>query len=339
MLSTTILIGVLLATLIVSAVLWAVFLRLGLRWAKVAGVTIRRVALGTALVMAVQIAVNMSAVFLSTIAPTQALLLAVLHLAALVIAAWMIIAWMFQAPFLRAAKAWLPTLVPSVGMMLLAAFLIKPFFYDAFAASTNAMAPTLLGNHWRGVCPECGEPNYCSPAHAHFGPAEPPKMICTNFHVTTMSDIDEQVHSGDHFLVANFLTPRRWDLAVFQFPGNPSALYVKRLVGLPGETIHIEDGAVWANGGKLTPPDSLRGIQYMSELPDGHFELWGTKDRPAVLADDEFFVLGDFSAQSADSRYWEQGVPGHNPYAVPQSHMKGVVTHIHWPPRRWRILR
>jgi hypothetical protein len=65
----------------------------------------------------------------------------------------------------------------------------------------------------------------------------------------------------------------------------------------------------------------------------------GTKDRPAVLADDEYFVLGDFSAQSSDSRWWYEGAPGHNPYAVPRSHVRGVVTHIYWPPQRWRVLR
>lgn len=112
-----------------------------------------------------------------------------------------------------------------------------------------------------------------------------------------------------------------------------------RLVGLPGEAIQIEGGAVWANGKELTPPDSLRGIEYLSELPGTYTDLWGSKDNRALLGDDEYFVLGDFSAQSKDSRLWKAGAPGHSPFAAPAPHIYGVVTHIYWPPQRWRVLR
>ena len=67
--------------------------------------------------------------------------------------------------------------------------------------------------------------------------------------------------------------------------------------------------------------------------------MWRAPDRPAKLGADEYFVLGDFSQQAADSRLWETGAPGHPTYAVPQSYLIGVVTHIYWPPSRWRILR
>jgi len=112
-----------------------------------------------------------------------------------------------------------------------------------------------------------------------------------------------------------------------------------RLVGLPGESIQVDRGAVWANGDKLEPPESLQGIEYVSELPPWHIDIWGSKDWPAVLGEDEYFVLGDFSHQAKDSRLWEYGAPGHSPFAVPESHIRGVVTHIYWPPQRWRIFR
>ncbi len=139
--------------------------------------------------------------------------------------------------------------------------------------------------------------------------------------------------------MAKFMRPRRWDLVVFRKPQDPSILHVERLVGLPGEEIHMDDGAVWANGRRLRPPESIRDIRYPSELPNWPREVWGTVDRPAKLAADEYSVLGDFSTQSENSRFWRQGAPGHSPFAVPESHLYGVVTHIYRPPHRWRLFR
>jgi signal peptidase I len=147
------------------------------------------------------------------------------------------------------------------------------------------------------------------------------------------------IFNSDRFLVCKFLRARRWDIIVFQYPEDPSTLYVKRLIGLPGEEIYIAGGKVWANGKELTPPDHLQGIQYASEFPQFPVRLSGTKDNPAQLGADEYFVLGDFTLQAKDSRLWEHGASGHPPYAVPQSHLRGVVTHIYWPPSRIRILR
>ena len=165
-------------------------------------------------------------------------------------------------------------------------------------------------------------------------------MICENFHVTQNSKFEKRTVAGDRIFVAKFLKPRRWDLVVFRFPEKPAEIYVKRLVGLPGETVHIEEGAIWIDGKKQNPPDSIRGNQYLSQIPDWYGpDPWGSPARPAKLGSDEYFVLGDFSAQSYDSRFWQQGAPGHPSFAVPQSHMKGVVTHTYWPVRRWRIHR
>jgi signal peptidase I len=165
-------------------------------------------------------------------------------------------------------------------------------------------------------------------------------MICRdNFHVTQPTDRGDKAFSADRFLVAKFLRPQRWDIIAFRYTEDPSVLYVMRLVGLPGEEITIKDGQIWADGEMLTPPDSIRGIRYLSEIPDRYGELWGSPDRPAKLADDEYFVLGDFSRQSKDSRLWRRGARGHNPFAVPESHLYSVVTHTYWPPGRWRTFR
>ena len=110
-------------------------------------------------------------------------------------------------------------------------------------------------------------------------------------------------------------------------------------MGLPGETIHIEDGRILVDGVRQTLPSAIEGIRYETEVPGWSGQIWGTVDRPAQLGDDENFVLGDFSEQSLDSRIWKQGTPGHNPFAVPDSYITGVVIHTFWSPSRWAIHR
>ncbi len=285
-------------------------------------------------------AINVLFLFGSPSSDAQSIVLGVVELAVAVVVPCAVIKAVFKARFLRALQAWLPTLLATVTTLAFAVLVLRPFLYEAFVVPTNAMAPTLVGRHWTGICPECGKPSYCSPRDDRYGASDLPLMICDNFHVKKASDIDKTVHAGDRFMVAKFFTPQRWDLVVFQYPEEPGTLYVKRLVGLPGEKVQIQDGSVWIGGVRQTLPDTVRGLEYLSELPDWFGpDLWGSANRPALLGDDEYFVLGDFSAQSKDSRFWEQGAPDHNPFAVPESHMKGVVTHTYWPPHRWRIHR
>jgi signal peptidase I len=198
------------------------------------------------------------------------------------------------------------------------------------------MAPTFLGEHLTVACPTCGKPAFGSPPQDHEYPDER-LMICEAFHVHK-SKTASNLGDADHFLATKFLRPRRWDVIAFRYPADPAINYVKRLVGLPGEEVFIKEGSVWINGQRLETPDSLQGLQYVTEFP---YEpnIWGTPERPAKLGEGEYFVLGDFSLQSADSRLWQIGAPGHPSYAVPESYIIGVVTHIHWPPSRWRILR
>ncbi len=339
MLSTTILIAVLLGQITVSIFLWAAFLRLGLRWAKADHVTIGKIGAATAIVIAIQVAINVLFRFISPSTPGQANFFLLLQLAAGVLVPSAVIARVFKTSFARSLQAWLPTLIPSAAMVMLTFLTVRPFLFEEFSIQSNAMAPTLIGYRSQGVCPKCNEPNYGSLDRRKYGQPLKRHMICRNFHVVRASQIGQQVLAADRFMVSKYLTPRRWDVVMFQRPGNPSILYAMRLVGLPGESIHIHNGAVWANGKKLTPPASLNGIEYLSRRPFSFAESWGTVDKPAVLGKEEYFVLGDFSARSHDSRSWQQGAPGHHPYAVPESHIQGVVTHIYWPPGRWRILR
>ncbi len=343
MLSTAILVTLFLGLIFTSIVLWLWFLRWGLRWTKAENVTRRRLIEALVGVTVLQFVAALLVAWLLVVVETPPIAFFVMEIAIAVLVPCLTIAHLFQLRFLRAVQAWLPTLVSTVLMSVITLGIVRPFLYESFVIPTNSMAPTIVGTHLRGVCPECGEPTFGSPipAEYRFGSQGPTRMICTNFHVHTDASVAPQTESGDRIVVAKFYAPRRWDLVVFQYPEDPAEYYVKRLVGLPGETIHIEDGTVFVNGEPLTPPESIANIQYQSEAADWHrAAIWGTKDRPAELNDDEYFVLGDFSEQAKDSRYWQQPAPGQtHPYAVPESYMTGVVTHTFWPSQRMRIHR
>jgi signal peptidase I len=229
----------------------------------------------------------------------------------------------------------------SYMLMFLTVFVLKPYVCEPFKAPTNSMAPTIIGQHWEAPCPRCGSPAFCTPDDKRFAPSNKPVlMMCSKeCRSCQVANPPHAERTGDRFIVCKFLHPRRWDVIVFRDPEDPKTNFCKRLVGLPGETVTIRDGAVWIDGKKQTPPDSCKGLEYLDHIEGLPVELWGSKAKPAKLGPDEYFVLGDFSACSKDSRLWQQGAPGHPPYAVPASHIVGVVTHIYWPPSRCRALR
>ena len=143
----------------------------------------------------------------------------------------------------------------------------------------------------------------------------------------------------DRYLVAHYERPRRWDVVTLRVPGRAATELVRRVVGLPGEQVVVRDGAVWIDGRRLEPPSELGDLHFSADRSEQPDVMWGTEQNPAQLGPGEYFVLGDFSERSPDSRTWTAGAEGHPPYAVPESNITGVVTHICWPLDRWRILR
>ena len=341
MFATTVFLSLLLVMFIGMAILWCLLLRLGLQWAKVPDANTRHIILAFAVTYALNLAMTIISEYVPTTSPGELFLLLAVQLVLTLAIAGFVIGGAFKTSFARALQAWLPTLLAPVLFLLISIFVIRPLLYEAYDIPTNAMAPTLLGEHVRGTCATCDQPCFCSPTDVRFPPGSKPWLtICENFHINQTKVIDQQVYSGDKLLVAKFHEPRRWDIIVFRNPEEPNILYVKRLVGLPGEKVFIHENHVWIDGKKLVPPEELRGITYLAELPFAHGTiLWGSKSDPVTLEDDEYFVLGDFSAASMDSRLWRKGAFGHNPYAVPESHIIGVATHIFWPFERWRILK
>jgi signal peptidase I len=86
--------------------------------------------------------------------------------------------------------------------------------------------------------------------------------------------------------------PQRYDIVVFRYPDDESTLYVKRIMGLPGETVEIQNGLIFINGsGTALRDEFIKGPDYDSygpfEVPEGHY-----------------FMVGDNRGNSRDSRHW-----------------------------------
>jgi signal peptidase I len=334
---------VLLAFLITAIVALIVSVKWGLKWAGVADISYAK-AFGTYLLFllaSVFVGISIGAIVFAGGIAVSELALNVLGFIGQLVMPAVVIAMVYHVRLWKAFLASLPYCVVSIGLLAFSFGVMRPFLYEAFSVPTNAMAPTILGDHLEAPCPDCGSPAYGA-AFAN-GPRIPPDglpLICSK-ELKTVRVVNPSSTSldGDRILICKLLAPRRWDLIVFRFPGDPSVNYVKRVVGLPGEKLEIRDGAIWINGEKMKPPESIRGIQYSPTVEWNGQPRPGPGSNPVELGPDEFFVLGDFVDQSSDSRFWEQGAPGHPPYAVPESHVVGVVINTYWPPSRWRSFR
>ena len=339
--STLVLWTTLIGSQLLQWILWALFLWLGLVWAKSPAITARRLVDATLTYHLANLFCLLAIMFAWQYLQALLLPLALAYLSSLFLLPILLVCKFFHISFLRTLQALVPTLLVPVIIFSLWLGVVRTFVWESYSVTSNAMAPTLRGDHWRGTCPTCGDPRFCSPDSPDF-PAGNQKrpMICEQFHLTPRDSDgteDDTVHASDRIMVAKYRSPQRWDMVAFRFPASPENIYVMRIVGMPGETIVIKDGAVWANDERLTPPDALQNIVYLDKDEESNFfDFHGTAGNPAELADDEFFVLGDFSASSNDSRYWTDGAPGHAPFAVPRSHILGVVSHIYWPLERWR---
>ena len=86
--------------------------------------------------------------------------------------------------------------------------------------------------------------------------------------------------------------PQRFDIVIFKYPDDETQLFIKRVIGLPGETVEIRDGKVYIDGAETPLDDS-----FTPEPPQGN---WG----PEVVPEGSYFMLGDNRNRSKDSRFW-----------------------------------
>jgi len=107
-------------------------------------------------------------------------------------------------------------------------------------------------------------------------------------------------HSGDYLIIDEisyrFSEPKRGEVIVFKYPENPSQKFIKRIIGVPGETVEVKDGQVL-----LYDKDNNPQVLEETYLPSSN-ETYG--NLKVSLGDDQYFVLGDNRPYSSDSRTW-----------------------------------
>ena len=110
-------------------------------------------------------------------------------------------------------------------------------------------------------------------------------------------------------LTYQFRPPERSEVVVFRYPKDPSKFFIKRIIGLPGETLRLKDNEVAL---KDAATGEWREIEEPYLASGEATSLWASQE--VTLAPDEYFVLGDNRAVSSDSRYWgalpRQLIPG-----------------------------
>ncbi len=163
-------------------------------------------------------------------------------------------------------------------------------------------------------------------------------FVVQAFKIPTGS-MEENLLIGDHLLVNKFVfgptatalerkllpvgSVRRHDVIVFKYPEEPDRDFIKRVIGLPGETVEVRDKKVYVNGTALDEPYAhyLQPVTTPSEFHE--VTSFDVRERygPVTVPPNQFFVMGDNRDNSQASRYWG---------FLPRENVKGKALLIYW---------
>jgi signal peptidase I len=163
-------------------------------------------------------------------------------------------------------------------------------------------------------------------------------FVVQAFKIPTGS-MEENLLIGDHLLVNKFVfgptttglerkllpigTIKRGDVIVFKYPEEPDRDFIKRVIGLPGETVEVREKKVYINGQPLDEP-YVHFLQPPSTNSEFHETTsFDVRERygPVTVPPDQYFVMGDNRDNSQDSRYWG---------FLPRENVKGKALVIYW---------
>ena len=186
-------------------------------------------------------------------------------------------------------KSWLRETVEIIVLALLLAFVIKVFVFELYKIPSGSMIPTLLVGDRIVV------------VKFVYGPRLPFINV----------------------RLPGFRQPKRGEIVVFVSPEDPKKAFIKRFIASEGETVEISNGKLLVDGKVVEEPPAFRKVYYYNR---GDFGLEG---KPIKVPEDSYFMLGDNSASSKDSRYWG---------FVPKNYLIGKAVLIILPFNRIQLL-
>jgi signal peptidase I len=130
--------------------------------------------------------------------------------------------------------------------------------------------------------------------------------------------MEPSFHNGEYIVVNKltyrFVSPHRGDVVVFRNPQMPDRLYIKRIVGMPGDTVEIRGGQIYINGGVLEETPDFAAILY--------------ENYSVTVPKGRYFVIGDNRTATSGS---------HTFGLVPRRNIVGKTWICYWPPREWGL--
>ncbi len=188
------------------------------------------------------------------------------------------------------AREW----IESGIIALLLALVIRTFVIQAYRIPTGSMRPTLI---------------------------EGDVILVNKFIIGTPVEIPFTTHTI--FWMPGLTRPKRGEVVVFKYPEDPRKDFIKRLVAGPGETVEIKNGTIYVDDKPVTGPE-FNGRYYYNRGD------YGEAGRKVTVPEGCYYMLGDNSFSSQDSRYWG---------FVPEQNIRGKAMVIYWPPNRMRVIR
>ena len=159
--------------------------------------------------------------------------------------------------------------IEAIVVALLLAFVIRAFIVQAFKIPSGSMLETLqIGDH----------------------------LLVSKFAYDVRLPSDVFLDTTDGKVLLKTGDPQRGDIIVFKFPEDESKDFIKRVIGLPGETVEVRDKVVYIDGKPLTEPYVLHTRADILPVRDNF--------GPYVVPDGEYFMMGDNREGSYDSRWW-----------------------------------
>jgi signal peptidase I len=186
-------------------------------------------------------------------------------------------------------KSWLREIAEIILTAFILAFFIKVFIFELYKIPSGSMIPTLL----------VGD-----------------RIIVVKY-------VYGARLPGINIRLPGLREPKRGEIVVFKSPEDPGKSFIKRFVATGGETVEIKDGKILVNGRAVEDPPAFRQVYYYNR---GQF---GEEGKPITVPKDCYFVLGDNSAFSKDSRYWG---------FVPKNYLIGKAVIVVLPLNRMQLI-